>query len=55
MGVAPNLLNCQIKMTYFVKNYEIFLDCFKENEEQIPWKYNFYYECKACISYFSEE
>ena len=55
MSVAPKLLNCRVNMTYFVKNYEILLDYFKENEEQIPCKNNFYCACKACISYFSEK
>ena len=56
MSVAPKLLlNCLVNITYFIKNYEILLDYFKENEEQILWKHNFYYDCKACISYFSEE
>ena len=25
MNVAPNLLNCQVNMTYFVKNHEILI------------------------------
>ena len=36
MNVAPKLLNCWVNMTYFIKNYEILLDYFEENEEQIP-------------------
>ena len=43
MRVAPKLLNCQINMTYFVKNCKILLGYFKKNEEQIPWKHNIYY------------
>ena len=55
MSVAPKLLNCRVNMTYLVKSYEILLDYFGENEEQIPRKYNFCCACEACISYFSEE
>ena len=55
MSVAPKLLNCRVKMIYFIKNYEILIGYFEENEEQIPWKYNIYCACKLCISYFSEE
>ena len=36
MSVAPKLLNCCVNMTNIVKNYQILLDNFKENEEQIP-------------------
>ena len=55
MSAAPRLLNCQVNMTYFVKNYEIFMGHFEENEEQIPWKHHFNCECEACSSYFFEE
>ena len=58
IGVAPKLLNCRVNMTYFIKRYEILFNYFaekEENEEQIPWKHNFYCTCNACISYFSEE
>ena len=55
MSVAPKLLKCRVNMTYFVKNYEILIGDFEENEEQIPWKHNIYCTCEACISYFSEE
>ena len=34
MRVAPKLLNCQVNMTYFVKNHEILITYF-ENEKQI--------------------
>ena len=53
MSVAPKLLNCQVNMTYFVKNYEI-LTTYFENEEQIPWKHQFDCKCDNCNSYFSE-
>ena len=55
MSIAPKLMNCRVNMTYFVKNYEILLHYFEENEEQIPWKHNVYCACDACILYFSEE
>ena len=35
MGVAPKLMNCRVNMTYFVKNHEILINYFEENEEQI--------------------
>ena len=55
MSIAPKLMKCQVSMTYFVKNHEIFLNYFEENEEQIPWKRNVYCACDACILYFYEE
>ena len=39
--------NCRVNMTYFVKNYEILLGYFEENEEQIPWKHNICCTCEA--------
>ena len=53
MSVAPKLLNCQVNMTHFVKNYEIAMTYF-ENEEQIPWKHCFNCGCDDCNSYFFE-
>ena len=53
MRVAPKLLNCRVSLIDFVKNYEILLAYFEENEEQISWKHNI--TCEACFSYFSEE
>ena len=55
MSIPPNLLKCRLNMTHFVKNYEIFLDYFEENEEQIPGKHNIYCPCEAFISHFSKE
>ena len=40
MSVAPKLLDCQINMTYYVKNHEILMTYFG-NEEQIPSKHHF--------------
>ena len=42
MSVAPKLLKSQVNMAYFIKNYELLLGYFEENEEQIPWKHNIY-------------
>ena len=42
MSVAPELMNCRVNTTYFVKNHEILLNYFEENEEQIPRKHEFY-------------
>ena len=53
MSVAPKLLNCRVNMTYFVKNHEILMTYF-ENEEQIPWKHRFYCKCDDFNSYFFE-
>ena len=54
MGVAPKLMNCRVNMTYFVKNHEILINYFEENEEQIPWKHEFCCKCEDCNSYFFE-
>ena len=35
MSIAPKLITCWVNMTYFVKNHEILLNYFEENEEQI--------------------
>ena len=55
MSIATKLINCRVKMTYFVKNHEILLNYFEENEEQMTWKHNVYCVCDACILYFFEE
>ena len=51
MSIVSKLLNCQVNMTCFVKNHEISMTYF-ENEEQIPWKHHFDCECHDCNSYF---
>ena len=51
MSVAPKLFGCRVNMTYFVKNYEIFMTHF-ENEGQISWKHSFECKCDDCNSYF---
>ena len=53
VSVAPKLLNCRVNMTYFVKNHEILMTYF-ENEEQIPWKHRFYCKCEDYNSYVFE-
>ena len=40
MSVAPELLGCLVNMAYFVKNHEIRMTHFG-NEEQIPCKHHF--------------
>ena len=55
MSVAPKLLNCRVNMKYFVKNYEILMGYFEENEEHIPWKHHFNCECETCDSYFFDK
>ena len=32
MSIAPKLLNCQASMSYFVKNYEVFMTYFKSSQ-----------------------
>ena len=44
MSAAAKLVNT----TYFVKNYEILLNCFNDLETQTPCT------CEDCISYFDE-
>ena len=34
MRSAPKLMNCRVNMTYFIKNHEILMNYFEENEEQ---------------------
>ena len=51
MSVAPKLLGCPVNMAYFVKDHEILMTYFG-NEEQIPWKYSFECKCVVCNSYF---
>ena len=51
MIVAPELLSCQVNMIYFVKNHEILVSHF-ENEEQLPWKHHFNCRCNYCNFYF---
>ena len=55
MSIASKLFNCRVNMTYFVKNYEIIMGYFEENEEQIPWRHHFNCECEDCSFYFFEE
>ena len=54
MRIAPKLLNCRFNMTYFVKNHDILLNYFQENEELTPWKHNGNCVCETCNSYFTE-
>ena len=35
MIIAPKLLNCQVNMTYFVKNHDILLNYFQEIEDTV--------------------
>ena len=50
MSIAPKLLNCQVSMSYFVKNYEILMTYFKSS--QTVWKHQ--HDCTRddCNSYF---
>ena len=56
MIIAPKLFNCQVNMTYFVKNYDFVknYNYFQEIEEQTPWKHSVNYVCQTCNSYFTE-
>ena len=47
MRIAPKLLNCQINMTYFVKNHDTLFNFFQENEEKTPWEHNVYCDCET--------
>ena len=44
MRSAPKLMNCRVNMTYFVKNHEILMNYFEENEE--PWKHSVSCDCE---------
>ena len=50
MSIAPKLLNCQVNMSYFVKNYEVLMTYFKSR--QIAWKHQHECTCDDCNSYF---
>ena len=54
MRIAPKLLNCRFNMTYFVKNHDILLNYFQENEKLTPWKHNGNCVCETCNLYFTE-
>ena len=54
MSAAPELINCKINATYFVKNHEILLNYFNELETHTLWKHAFSCTCEDCISYFGE-
>ena len=54
VSVAPELLNCRVNTTHFVKNHEILLDYFNELETRTPWNHKFSCTCEDCISYFGE-
>ena len=50
MSIAPKLLNCQVSMSYFVKNYEVLMTCFKSS--QTAWTQKYDCACDDCNSYF---
>ena len=52
MSIAPKLLNCRVSLSYFVKNYELFMIYFKSN--QTAWKHQYDCTCDDCNSYFLE-
>ena len=54
MRIAPKLMNSRVNMAYFVKNHDILMNYFEENEEQ-PWIYSVSCDCEACNSYFTEQ
>ena len=48
ISIAPKLLNCQVNMSYFVKNYEVLMTYFKSR--QIVWKHQHDCTCDDCNS-----
>ena len=52
MSIAPKLLNSQVNMSYFVKNYEVLMIYFKSR--QIAWKHHHDCTCDDCNSDFFE-
>ena len=52
MSAAPKLMNCRVNVTFFLKNHEILLKYFADEEIQTPWKHPFFCACEDCISYF---
>ena len=50
MNIAPKLSNCQVSMSYFIKNYGLFMTYFKSS--QTAWKHQYDCTCDNCNSYF---
>ena len=50
VSIAPKLLNCQVSMSYFVKNYVVFMAYFKSS--QTAWIHKYDCACDDCSSYF---
>ena len=53
MRLAPQLLNCRVNMTFFVKNHDILFSYFEESQEQTPCRHNVRCECETCKLYFT--
>ena len=52
VSIAPKLSNCQVSMSYFVKNYVVFMAYFKSS--QPAWIHKYDCACDDCSSYFFE-
>ena len=50
MSIAQKLLNCQVSMSYFVKNYVVLMTYFKSS--QTAWIHKYDCTCDDCSSYF---
>ena len=55
MRIATKLMNCRVKMTCFVQNHDILINCFNAENEEQSWKHNDSCNCEACNSYFAEQ
>ena len=51
-SVAPKLFNCRVNTTYFIKNHDILIDYFQNNNT--PWNHVSNRICQDFNSYFTD-
>ena len=49
---APKLINCQISITFLMKNYLLLKEHFKREDGEYPWKHDLNCLCEKCGAYF---
>ena len=52
IGKAPKLINCQISITFLMKNYLLLREHFKHEDHEYPWKHDLNCACEICEAYF---
>ena len=50
-NVAPKLFNCRVNTTYLIKNHDILIDYFQNNNT--PWNHASDCSCQNCNLYFT--